>query len=252
LVDANPKDSVILTVEDSVLILAMSARTRAVDTLAKFAAGTMTRYVIMPGRTSGLGSAVPLLAPTGDAWAVMADGSIAILHGREYRMSWINTNGTRSVSLPIPFPWKRVLDAEKQRMVDSANAEEQAKYQAALTKARQDSVAGAAVGQRRPRPVTAAPAKHYDLNTAPDYVSPFVPGRRALLPDADNNVWVRIGRPGTGDATPTYDVINRKGELIDRVRLPEGHELIGFAAGGVVYLVGHDGGKQFVEQARFK
>jgi len=34
-----------------------------------------------------------------------------------------------------------------------------------------------------------------------------------------------------------YDVINRKGELLYRVRLPVGRSISGFAPGGIVFLI---------------
>lgn len=34
-----------------------------------------------------------------------------------------------------------------------------------------------------------------------------------------------------------YDVVNRKGVLVERVRLPAGRLIAGFGRGGVVYLV---------------
>jgi hypothetical protein len=255
----NPRDTVFITVEDSAALFAMNAQTRAVDTLAKFATLRMRRYAFAPGRTIGRGAEVPRLAETGDAWAVMTDGSIAILRGREYRISWFNADGTRSESRPLPYSWKRLSDDDKQRMLDSATRAEQEAYQAELAKGRADSAAGrpyssAAANQGRggtPGPITATQPLRYDIGTIPDYVSPFVPGQRRLLADADNNLWIRVGR-GVDPLSETYDVVNRMGELIDRVRLPEGDQLIGFSPGGIAYLIGHDAGKQLLKRARVK
>ena len=33
-----------------------------------------------------------------------------------------------------------------------------------------------------------------------------------------------------------YDVVNRKGELFQRVRMPVGRSIVGFGKGGVLYL----------------
>ena len=43
-------------------------------------------------------------------------------------------------------------------------------------------------------------------------------GRGAQVWDADGNLWVRTSKNVNGG--PVYDVINGKGELIDRVQLP--------------------------------
>jgi hypothetical protein len=54
------------------------------------------------------------------------------------------------------------------------------------------------------------------------------------------------------DARPVYDIINRKGELIDRVQLPANRVLAGFGEGGVVYLAVRDGATAHLERARIK
>jgi hypothetical protein len=54
------------------------------------------------------------------------------------------------------------------------------------------------------------------------------------------------------DGRPVYDIINRKGELIDRVQLPANRVLAGFGAGGVVYLAVRDGATAHLERARVR
>jgi hypothetical protein len=254
----------VFVVEDSATILAMNPATRVIDTVAGFALGTVRRYAFPPSPTYRPANTtqLPRLLTTGDSWAVMADGSIGILHGREYRMSWIDAGGTRTESRPISYPWKRLSDADKQRIVDSANAEAQKTYDAEMAEGRADSAAGRPYGPFRnsapmlgfPRggPVTVDPLPHYDVNDMPDYVSPFVPGTRTFMADADNRVWIRVTRVGDGSTAETYDVVDRQGVLIDRVRIPEARQLIGFGPNGGVYLLGTDGGKQLLERARFK
>jgi hypothetical protein len=256
----NVGDTVIMTVVDSAPLLALDAVTRQVDTLARFATGQRTQFKIAPGRISGPGTALAAIVPTGDAWAVMSDGSIAILHGVEYRLSWINLDGTRSESPPLPYPWSRLSDLDQQRVVDSANDAERVRYDDALAKGRLDSAAGRPytvtgghVGPTAKGSVAAQPPTHYDVSMVPDYVSPFRPGRQQLLADADNNIWIHLSRGVlTQPGSETYDVVNRQGQLIDRVRIPQGRELIAFGPGGTVYLLGHDGGKQFIERVRTK
>src|SRR6185369_6559365 len=50
----------------------------------------------------------------------------------------------------------------------------------------------------------------------PDYKPAFAPGSTRV--DVDGNLWIRTTQ--NIDARPVYDIINRKGELIDRVQLP--------------------------------
>jgi hypothetical protein len=49
-----------------------------------------------------------------------------------------------------------------------------------------------------------------------------------------------------------YDIVNRQSQIVDRVTVPDGATPIGFAPGGVVYLVRHDGGRATLLKARVR
>jgi hypothetical protein len=68
----------------------------------------------------------------------------------------------------------------------------------------------------------------------PDYRPPF--GQGAVRADADDNLWIRTGTRSDRNAPIVYDVVNRKGELFDRLQLPPAYTLVGFGPGRVVYL----------------
>jgi hypothetical protein len=82
----------------------------------------------------------------------------------------------------------------------------------------------------------------------PDYKPAFAPG--STRADAEGNLWIRTSQ--NVDARPVYNVINRKGELIDRVQLPANRVLVGFGSGGVVYLAVRDGAIAHLEKARVR
>jgi hypothetical protein len=82
----------------------------------------------------------------------------------------------------------------------------------------------------------------------PDYKPAFAPG--STRADADGNLWIRTSQ--NADARPVYNVIDRKGSLIDRVQLPANRVLVGFGPGGVVYLAVRDGATAHLERARVK
>jgi hypothetical protein len=67
--------------------------------------------------------------------------------------------------------------------------------------------------------------------------------------DNDGNLWVRTTQPS--DAGPIYDVVNGKGELVDRVKLPFGRVISGFGP-GVVYMGVQDEKGARLEMARIK
>jgi hypothetical protein len=72
-----------------------------------------------------------------------------------------------------------------------------------------------------------------------DFEAPLRPG--STVADLDGNLWIlprttTLSRKGE----LVYDVVNAKGELFERVRLPLGRAIAGFAKGGVVYLTSGD------------
>jgi hypothetical protein len=64
-----------------------------------------------------------------------------------------------------------------------------------------------------------------------DYRPAF--GQNSVRSDAEGNLWVRTTTPS--DKGAIYDVVNGKGQLVDRVRLPFGRVISGFGP-GVVYM----------------
>ncbi len=102
-------------------------------------------------------------------------------------------------------------------------------------------------GYTPPAPIYRAPTlvRPRDL---PDYKPPF--GASATRADADGRLWIRTipMRPTPGGVV--YDVISRDGELIDRIQLPGGFQLVGFGAGKIVYLSNRDAGGLHLSRVR--
>ena len=209
--------------------------------------------------------------PQGDDWALLPDGTIALVRTRDFHVDWLAPNGKLSSSPKIPFPWERLTDSGKVAFIDSARV--------AIEKARASGQFGfggpggpgggggiqvtfGAAGPARDggggaRPnVTTGPATPAQLpplqliqpTELPDYKPAFLPG--ATRVDADGNLWIRTTQ--NADARPVYYVINSKGELVDRVQLPVNRVLVGFASGGVVYLAVREGGTAHLERARVR
>jgi hypothetical protein len=241
--------------------------------------------------------------PQGDDWAILPDGTIALVRGRDFHVDWVGPQGITSAP-KIPFDWERLTDEGKVAFIDSARV--------ALEKMRasgqfnfggfgpfaRGAVEGAAGAPREGAPRDGAPRESAregaprdggsiggtasaastgtmtvttNGNTTvtavgpggggqlppltmvspselPDYKPAFTPG--STRADADGNLWVRTSQ--NVNTRPVYDVINRKGELIDRVQLPQNRVLVGFGANGVVYLAVRDGTTAHLEKARIK
>ena len=85
-------------------------------------------------------------------------------------------------------------------------------------------------------------------NELPDYRPAFVSG--AARGDLEGNLWIRTSKSVNKGAV--YDVVNRKGELIDRVLVPQFRVIAGFGAGGIVYMGVLDGTAARLEEARVR
>jgi hypothetical protein len=209
--------------------------------------------------------------PQGDDWALLPDGTIALIRTKDFHVDWLNPDGTTTASPKIPFQWERLTDEAKVAFVDSAKIAIE-KQRASGQFGRDGgqivtrTVDGPAGAPRRDGPgggnttVTTAgpvggapggqlpPLTMVSPSELPDYKPAFAPG--STRADVDGNLWIRTSQ--NVDARPVYDIINRKGELIDRVQLPANRVLAGFGAGGVVYLAVRDGATAHLEKARIR
>jgi hypothetical protein len=215
--------------------------------------------------------------PVVDDWAVLSDGSVAIVRGRDYHVDWINADGSTTSSPKLPFDWQRLTDEDKTAVIDSAKAAFDA---ASLMAGGQAGVAakaagaaaadgagrgnvvvmGFSVGGDGVRTSTSGgpggpggpgmQPTFVSINELPDYRPPFG-GAGAVRADADDNVWVRTSAKRAGAiAGPIYDVIDRKGEIVDRVQVPAGRTILGFGKGGVVYMLARDDKGAWLERTK--
>src|SRR5213079_317595 len=89
-----------------------------------------------------------------------------------------------------------------------------------------------------------APQMKMDIGIVPDsefpgFWPPIEPG--SVLADLDGHLWI-LPTTSTNSANGfTYDVVDRKGEVFERVQLPKGHVLAGFGPRNVLYLTKTDG-----------
>ena len=248
---------------DSAFVVAVNLDSRTPDTVATMRiAYTRQRYVLdhQGFLTAIEQTRMPL--PVIDGWAVLRDGSIAVVRGRDYHVDWFDDRG-RSSSPKLPFAWERLDDARKLAIIDSANkldqaqADERARMRAGQRggrggtgasggrgggAGRGDGVGGPAL---REIPGIIVPAELADL---PDYVPPFT--ANGVYADADNNLWIRTST--LVDGRPVYDVVSRAGELFDRIQLPSFRTIVGFGPGVVYLAVQGSNGVVRLERARIR
>jgi hypothetical protein len=222
--------------------------------------------------------------PVVDEWVVMNDGTIAIVRGRDYRVDFVSANGTITKGEKVPYDWQRLSDEDKATFIDSTKA--------AMTRARAaGGAAGAGAGAGfgmgggggtfapqmvirmdgpgggGPPPGTGGggdrqivtggpppggqlpPLNFVSPSDLPDYKPVF--GPNSVRADADGRLWVRT-IPTKPTAGAVYEVIDRSGALVDRVLVPNGSVIVGFGAGGVVYMGMRDAAGIHVQRSHVK
>jgi hypothetical protein len=261
-------------IPDSAALVRFDLATRKLDTVTWFKTPKVNFSVVTAPDGGVRVTSVVNPLPQGDDWAMLSDGSIAIVRGRDYHVDWVGAQGITS-SPKIPYEWERMSDEQKVAFIDSAKvAMEKARasgqfaagFAGGFVRTTVDngpaggpprdtaSRAGAPRdGSPRQTTTTDAPQQLPALtlvapNDLPDYKPAFTPG--STRADADGNLWIRTSH--NVDGRPVYDVVNRKGELVDRVQLPLNRQLAGFGPNGVVYLGVRDGRTAHLEKARIR
>jgi hypothetical protein len=259
---------------DSAPIFRIDLATRKIDTLGYIKTQKIKMNVTQAenGRITMTSEINPL--PVVDEWAMVSDGSVAFVRGRDYHVDWVNADGSHASAPKIPFEWQRLSDEDKVAFIDSVKAARErlganapmAMGPGGAPVAAGGPPPGAGAGEQRVmifqggpggdgpgrRPaggaqpagpggtnMTAPQMNFVAPSELPDYKPVFLNG--FVRADVDGNVWIRTIPTKAIAGGPVYDVINRKGELVQRVQIPVGRTITGFGPGGVVYLTTREG-----------
>ena len=268
---------------DSVPIVRYDLSARKLDTAA-FVKVYAPKFNVVQSEGGGMRMSTfinPL--PEVDDWAVLPDGTIAIVR-KDYHVDFVDADGKRTSASKIPFDWQRLTDSAKTAIIDSAKTAFERMRAGGpgagvgggqmviaqvgpggpppgappagagpMIMIRERGPEGAAPPPRGAAPSAAAagppPMAFVSPSELPDYRPAFSNG--SVRADAEGKLWVRIMSPKPASG-PEYDVIDRTGKLVDRVVLPAGTTIVGFAAGGIVYLGVRDASGVHVVRAREK
>jgi hypothetical protein len=162
------------------------------------------------------GSPPPFFSVT--EWAVSPDGRVAIVTPQPYRVTLVNSSGTRVQGAPIPVAVISVGDAEKEQ----------------FHKDRQKPVAQIAFANGVQTTSYVKP-RYTPPDEWPTVMPAFVKenGVNAATFASDGMLWVK--RATKAGAPPLFDVFDPSAKLSYQLELPAGRKLIGFG-NGVVYL----------------
>lgn len=243
-------------VADSTLVVRADLDTRQVDVVGtRHASRGQRNRQDPPENGNRVVTSIVQPIDVEDSWAVLSDGTIAFVRGQDYHVDWVHPDGTKSATTKLPFDWKRLTDADKQRLVDSARVVMDSMMairnkREALPAGGRGGEPGAAVtagaGQRSGGGA-AAPGRQgsiqriefVPLSEIPDYYPPI--RRTSAMADLDGNLWIL---PTTSAQSKqgelVYDVVNPKQGLFRRVRMPLGRSIAGFGKNGVIYLQAGD------------
>lgn len=252
--DGSPTGGVSMSTQlgDSGVIVRFDMELRRIDTVGiiqqlaggvsmvpQAGGGMRTKLTINPLRTV-------------DEWAVLSDGTVAFVRGHDYHVDWILPDGTKRATEKLPFDWKRLSDADKQALIDSARTAENKRWAESPQNAMRVAAGGDATasgagtrasgrsgGGDADAPIATQPPPPIIEVVEPRAMADYYPPIRAgaATADADGNLWVlptTSAQSRKGELV--YDVINPKDGLRLRVRIPVGRSVVGFGSGGVVYL----------------
>ena len=259
---------------DSAPLLRVDFDTRVADTIAWLRVPHIkVNTIALP---NGGVTLTPVFSPisTIDDWTALPDGSVAIVRGFDYHIDWISADNKQSSTPKLPFDWKRLSDDDKVALIDSARKalERQTKNSPAPGGAGVPGPSGhggASIpaghsmtimpvggddGAPPPRSANKGPslpqvAELVEPSDLPDYYPPILQAGEVKA-DLDGNVWILPSTSAESGRGLVYDVVNRRGELVERVRLQPGRILEGFGANGAVYLTSYAPGGAHIERAR--
>ena len=105
---------------DSAPVVRVNLATRVLDTVATFKIPKIDIKVTqgVDGRMNVQTTMNPM--PVTDDWALLSDGTIAVVRGHDFHVDWIAPDGTVTSSPKLPYEWQRLSDDDKQMVVDSA------------------------------------------------------------------------------------------------------------------------------------
>ncbi|MBL0939999.1 MAG: hypothetical protein IBJ03_13985 [Gemmatimonadaceae bacterium] len=240
---------------------------RTVDTLGAVKSGNGSRGSMVPG-ADGKMQIRRLIDPlfVVDDYAVLSDGSVAIVRGQDYRVDMLPPDGQLQQGKKLPYDWKRLTEQDKVRLRDSVlktppplptpaggampmmasgGGSNSGGGSFSIGAAGGTSSSSSRItpemlsGASSMMPTGAGVVDVIPVKEMADYLPPIRSG--AARPDLEGNLWLLPNTSAQSLAGElVYDVVNRDGVLTHRVRVPKGRSVLGFGAGGIVYLMTGD------------
>jgi len=178
---------------------------------------------------------------TGDEWAMMTDGTIAIIRVHDYHIDWIEVDKSRRSTAKMPFDWRLISSEQKQSRLDSLRLVLQKQLDEAPAR-----MIDTPDGRRQLR----TQFDFVPLREIPDYEPPISAG--SVKADLANHLWILPHTSASAVNGLLYDVVNKQGEIEYRVQLPNGCALAGFGQNHDIYLLQVCGTTEYLAKARLQ
>ena len=149
-----------------------------------------------------------------DAWAVMSDGTVAVVRAASYRVEWFPLVGDHIFTDAVPYTPIPITKEDKKRVVEAFKP----------------------VGEKALEKLpsrTSILAVTYEEPTAWPATHPPFRGDIPAQVDPQDRIWLAT-RCAKDDQSNCYDVIGRNGARVERYKLPPKTRVVGFGP-GVVY-----------------
>lgn len=250
--DAKPGDPPITATRDTITIVRADFNTRKTDTIGQFSVPRFANTVytkLANGKTAGSRVINPGYSGP-DEFAVLSDGTLAIVREHDYIVDWVSPDGTTSTSGKLPYEWVRQTDDMKRARIDSMKKIIDSMSAAGQPYGREYRYYRATDGGPARTDTIIATILFSPLSDMADYPSPM--RRGSVKADEDGNLWVLPTATSLARGGLLYDVINKKDGLHERVQLPADYALAGFGKGGVVYLAKADAATKMWTLARVR
>jgi hypothetical protein len=107
-------------IPESSFVVRVDLKSRKVDTAATFRIPKINMSVNRDentGRVTMINTLNPM--PWTDDWALLADGTLAVVRGQDYRVDLVSADGKMTSAPKLPFDWQRLTDDDKVRIIDS-------------------------------------------------------------------------------------------------------------------------------------
>ena len=241
---------------DTISIVRVDPVSRKVETLAWYKGYKTSgfQYAVTATATRSFIKEEPL--PTTEDWAVLADGTIAILRA-DYHLELLGADGGITRTPRIPYPWERLTEEMKVAFVDSLRKADETP--ATPTSVNGGSGAAASFGGATGGSAPSTPGEPdavllkslvaAKVSELPDYRPAFT--QAGLMADAVNNLWIKTLQPARTPNVAIYDVVSKTGTLVDRIELPADRTVVGFDR-SAVYLVARDDSGSWLERVRIR